>query len=247
MSGGTSGISVSESVSLPLTVTGPDISGIELIATPTASVSGAAKFEGGTPPTGLSPGSIAIAAQGDVMSPQSMMGAVARLKDDWTFELRGLTGKRTIRAMVQQPGWSLKSITLNNTDITDTAVEFAPGESGSGLEIVFSNKMATLSGTVQAARNQTTSDYVVIAFAADSAKWGYLSRFIRSARPDQSGKFTLNGLAAGDYLVAAVDYLEPGEEQDPEVLERYRSAATPVSLEDGEQKTLTLKLTRSGS
>jgi hypothetical protein len=43
--------------------------------------------------------------------------------------------------------------------------------------------------------------------------------------------------------VVALDYVEPGDEQDPALLERLRDGATAVTLKDGEKKTLTLKLT----
>jgi len=42
--------------------------------------------------------------------------------------------------------------------------------------------------------------------------------------------------------VAAVDYLEEGEWQDPEFLERLRDAATRVAVRDGETKTVGLQL-----
>jgi hypothetical protein len=85
---------------------------------------------------------------------------------------------------------------------------------------------------------------VVVAFAADSRKWGPHTRFIRSVRPDQSGNFKLAGLPPEDYLVAALEYLEPGDEGDPDLLERLRPAAIPVSIREGASKTLALKLSR---
>ena len=52
------------------------------------------------------------------------------------------------------------------------------------------------------------------------------------------------GLPPGDYLVAAIEYLEPGDESDPELLEKWRPESTRVTLGDGETKSITVKLTR---
>lgn len=65
---------------------------------------------------------------------------------------------------------------------------------------------------------------------------------MRTAKPDQSGKFEIKGLPPEDYLIVALEYLEPGEEADPEVLERLRAHATRLSLAEGEVKTLPLKV-----
>jgi hypothetical protein len=79
-------------------------------------------------------------------------------------------------------------------------------------------------------------------FAEDSDKWGYLSRYLSTARPDQQGGFIIKHLPAGRYLAAALPYVEQGEQTDPEFLERLRSVATPFALGDGEQKAITLKV-----
>ena len=42
--------------------------------------------------------------------------------------------------------------------------------------------------------------------------------------------------------MTALDYLEMGEEGDPEQLEEWKGNATRITVADGEQKKLTLKL-----
>ena len=51
-------------------------------------------------------------------------------------------------------------------------------------------------------------------------------------------------MPAGDYFVAAVADLEPGEWNDPDVLTPLRERATRVTIADGERKTVDLKLAR---
>jgi hypothetical protein len=42
--------------------------------------------------------------------------------------------------------------------------------------------------------------------------------------------------------MAAVDYLEPGGEQDPSLLGRLRERATQITLEEGENKPVSLRV-----
>ena len=74
----------------------------------------------------------------------------ASTKDDGTFELKGLTGPRLIRVGNAPPGWTLKSVKLNGTDITDTGTEFKTGETTSGLEVELTNKATAVNGSVTA-------------------------------------------------------------------------------------------------
>jgi len=82
-------------------------------------------------------------------------------------------------------------------------------------------------------------------FADDDGKWGPHSRFIESARPDQHGQFKIRGLPPGKYVAIAVDYLEPGDERDPDLLAGWRRRGTSLTLSEGEARTLDLKLSGS--
>jgi hypothetical protein len=232
-------VRMSEVAVVPLTVTGSDVTGLAVVSGPTGTARGRIVFEGGTP-AGVTTGSVMMASI-PVALEQLILGGAARIADDWSFEISGLFGKRMIRANLPT-GWFLKSIVLNGTDITDAPAEFKTGEETTGLEITLSQKMASVTGTVQTAKGQATTDYVVVVFAADQAKWGFQSRFVQAVRADQSGSFLAKGLPAGEYVAVALPYLEPGEEGDPDVLERLRPQGTPVTLGDGDTRQLTLKL-----
>ena len=45
-------------------------------------------------------------------------------------------------------------------------------------------------------------------------------------------------------LAAAVEYLEPGEERDPEVLNRLQVGAERLTLTEGQSQALTVRLRR---
>ena len=54
----------------------------------------------------------------------------------------------------------------------------------------------------------------------------------------------MRGLPPGAYRAIAVAYLEPGEEQDPDVLEAWRQIGTGFMLSEGETYALDLQLPR---
>lgn len=238
--GSTGAVRSSETASVPIIVTGADVTGLALVTGPTATARGRILFDSGLPADARAAAVMVITLPA---SPDSMimMGIQARARDDWSFDLGGLSGKRLIRA-TPPAGWFVKSVTLNGTDVTDTPIDFKPAENLTGLEVTFTKRMASLTGAVQSARGQPTSDFVIVAFPLEAAGWGYGTRLVRTARPDQAGTFLITGLPVGDYLVAALEYLEPGDESDPEVLERLRAQATSISVGEGESKALTLKI-----
>lgn len=86
------------------------------------------------------------------------------------------------------------------------------------------------------------SDFAVIVFATDSQRWGFQSRYVRVARPDQTGRYQIKDLPPGSYAAVALEYLEPGEETNPEFLERIKTLGTTLRLTEGETTALTLKL-----
>ena len=66
------------------------------------------------------------------------------------------------------------------------------------------------------------------------------------ARPTaDSGRYELRTLRPGDYYIAAVTEVEPGQWTDPSYLEELALRATRVSIRDGESATIDLKITRS--
>jgi hypothetical protein len=134
---------------------------------------------------------------------------------------------------------------MNGIDVTDTGIDFAAGGEYSGIEVELTNHPPEVSGVVTNARGEPVKDYSVILFPQDREKWQGNSRYISSSRPDQDGRFKVRSLPPGSYYAIAVDYAEPGESNDPDFLERVRSKATTFSLNDGEAKTLDLKLNSS--
>jgi hypothetical protein len=87
---------------------------------------------------------------------------------------------------------------------------------------------------------QQPAEGAVVIFPEDTSRWCEDSRTVRSARPDQHGEFSIKGLPAGKYLIAAVDYVQDGQWYDPEFLADLRPRAERLSLAEAESKRIDL-------
>ncbi|MDO8679834.1 MAG: carboxypeptidase-like regulatory domain-containing protein [Acidobacteriota bacterium] len=177
-----------------------------------------------------------------VMSPS--MGGPPRVNDDFSFELTSLFDRRIIRGgMMGAPGWSLKAVRFDGEDITDEGMEFVPGRNIEGLQVVFTQKITDLSGLVTDERGKPVLDASVVIFPANRDKWRAQSRYVRTLRPDTQGRYNIKSLPPGeDYLVIAVQNLESGQGGDPEFLARAKEEAKPFTLNEGETKSVDVKL-----
>jgi carboxypeptidase family protein len=239
--GGDSGAE-SEVGSLPLTVSGEDVSNVVIVTSKGATAAGRVVFDDGSKPSSVTNIRVSAAPVDSDGPGVAFGGGSGNLKADGAFELKGLSGARIIRATNVPSGWMLKSVRVNGNDITDSGMDFKSGESINGIEVTLTSKLTEVNGTVKDGA-QSVKDYTVVVFADEPQKWTFPnSRYVTGSRPDQEGRFQIKSLPAGGYLAVAVDYLAQGEWNDPDVLERLKAQATSFSLKEGETKTLSLTL-----
>ena len=231
-----------EVASMPIVVGNDDLTGLTLVTSKGASITGNVIAAAGSVAK-LNTNSIQIAAQGAQFLPGPLGTRPAQVDADGNFVLPNLAGQKFIRVNGLPQEWTLKSVTLNGADVTDSALEFSGSAQSSGLQIVVTDRVSDVNGKVQTAKGDVTRDYTVVVFADDPAKWAFPSRFVKTARADQQGQFRIRALPADDrYLAVAVDYLEDGEGADPQFLDQIKDRATKFSLTDGESKALDLKI-----
>jgi hypothetical protein len=236
-----------ETATAKVTVAGDDIANLALVGTKPIVAAGRIVVD---------PAQAQSLPRGLMVSVFPMQTAFAmpsqpvRIADDDTFELKTQPGVMRVNVFpggtVGSFDWSIRAVRVNGVDVTDAGVDFKPGEAINDLEVELTNKITVVSGLVTNSRGEASTDYTAIAFAQDKDQWTAFTRHQGSARPDQDGRFKIRSLPPGEYYIVAVDRVEPGQATDPEFLERIRTKATAFSLNEGETKTLDLKI-QSGS
>ena len=111
-----------------------------------------------------------------------------------------------------------------------------------GVRVVLTDRVTDLSGGVTNDRGQPVTEFVVVLQPAEELPPPALRRFLRTARPDQDGKFGLLGLPPAEYIATAVESLEQGGEWDPEYRLRLRDTGRRFSVKEGESIQLDLPL-----
>jgi hypothetical protein len=222
-----------ETAVTPLSVTSEGISGLTLNTRRGGRLIGRIVADTGV--TRPLPQGVQVQLQSQ--NPGNMMMSLNNGSDQ--FQLVGVSGPTRVQVNGVPDGWTVKALLLDGDDITDAPFDL--GGRTANLRVVMTDRVTSLSGTVQSDRNRR--DHNVIVFADDAAKWASPTRFVRTTRADADGRFHIQGLPPGErYLVAALDYLEAGEEQDRQLLERLRTRATSVTLGDGEQRSIQIEL-----
>lgn len=239
-----------EFATVPVTVGSEDIENLMVMTSTGATARGVITIDDGSAPS-FRVDQVQVFA--GPASPDNMVAmgmGPPRINDDFTFEMTGLFDRRIIRGSVGVAmngqgnlGWSLKAVLLNGEDVTDTGIEFTPGRAYEGLQIVFTQKATDLSGLVTDDRNQPVVDATVVIFPSNRERWTFQSRYMRSLRPDTTGRYNVRNLPPGeDYLMIAVRNLEQGQGTDPEFLTRALESAKPFSLNEGETKAVDIKI-----
>ena len=237
-----------EAAFMSISIGGEDVTGVTLMGTKGTSLRGQVVVQPASAATGIKPTDVSVNAMAkNPDAPMVFMGGEMRerLDDDWTFELKAVLSPVLIRTFRVPSGYSLKAVLLNGTDVTDTGIAFKPGEPVTGLQVVLSTTSSGVAGSVTDDNGKPVVDYAAIVFSEDPSKWGYMSRHVTMARPDQQGGFQAKNLPPGRYLAVAVEALEEGQETDPEFLERLRSLATPFGLAESEQRSVSLKIVQA--
>ncbi|HMB80521.1 MAG TPA: carboxypeptidase-like regulatory domain-containing protein, partial [Vicinamibacterales bacterium] len=248
---------VLEIATQPVTLDGADITNLSLTTSMGWSIAGTVIADTGAPPD-APPTRFGVAAR--LVDPDSGMGMggapppppppgapgggaipdSGRVRPDWSFTVVSVFGAARVRPFVPD-GWTVKAILHDGRDIADAPIELKSGETLTDVQIVVSNRVTNVSGQLLDDKGAPLVDGTVIVFTDDAAKWMDDSRWVRAVRPDQQGRYQIQGLPPGDYLAVAVDYVEEGIWNDPEYLESIRRHGQRLTLSDAESKSLTLK------
>ena len=217
-------------------VSGGPVTGLRLIVAEPIRIPVSTTFEDAT--AAPRPERVMVSAQ----SERAMQHGMAMLGQDGRLALEVVPGAYRLFANAQPP-WMIKRISYRGRDIEPMDEVELTAEPGGRIDVVFTTRSASASGGVAAENGKPVTDYVVMLFPADADLMRRASfHRLRSARPDQQGRFRLEHLPPGAYAAVAIEDVEREDAFDLEFIETLRPLATPVTLREGETATLTLTL-----
>jgi hypothetical protein len=210
-----------EYASTEVSVQGTDVTGVQIVGTKPSTIAGRVMITSGDPQA-LKPSTVRISlfpAPGPggnsiIIGPVPQPVAV---NDDWSFQARARSGTMRVQTQGLQPPWNVKAVRYRGIDVTDSGLDVKPNEDLSEIEIELTNRTTDVSGMATNSRGEPVKDYWTVLFARDPEKRRPPTRYVRTARADQEGRFKTAGLPPGEYLAIAL-------------------------LGEGETKTLDLKL-----
>ena len=228
--------------SQPVAVSGSDVTGVNLGLTPGLTVSGTLSVDtGSSMPGNITRVRVSLTSLSSLPIPTPPPSGVLL---DGSFSITPVVaGHYLVRVSGLPQNFAMKGAYYGGRDVSDLPLEVRTGHNPAGVEIVISDRVTEITGTVPDRDGQLLTDYTVVAFSSDASTWRPQSRYIQVGRPDANGQFRIRGLPPGDYLIVALDDVESGEWYDPAFLDGARRGAARISLGEGDAKTIELKLT----
>lgn len=178
------------------------------------------------------------------------------VQSDGTFSIDGVAGPTTLHIEDLSEGWSVKAVLLEGTDLRRDRLWRRPAAAGGGHP---HRRGDSCHRRLRPSHRSPRPDRVGLYGRGISREPGTVGSAIavRTRRSLSSGRIRIDALPPADYLAIAVEALPPSTRWvgppsemwldwgDPTFLERSWGGATPFHLDEGEQRTLDLRLART--
>jgi hypothetical protein len=219
----------------PLEVGRGDVEGLHVTIGPGMDLSGRLRIEGNVPlPANRVQVMVVPQEESNFGVPSSAAGP------DGTFLLPGLSAETYFLAVQGiGPGAFLKTARMGGEDVLETGITL-PSKAGGQLEIVMSVNGGRIEGSVLDSENLPAAAVTVVLVPPEKRRKN--STFYKTAVSDAQGRFTLQGIAPGDYKLFAWDDVDSGAWQDPEFLAPFEARGTKVAVTEGTTLAIEVKL-----
>jgi hypothetical protein len=225
---------------IDITVVGQDMT-VPLTAQPPVPISGRVVFEGAAAPPSTASMGYTLRATG-ILGTLLAAGQQPQELTNGTFATHVLPGKYQVEFTGVPAGWSAKSAIARGQDTLDAPLDIGPSDPPADWVVTFTNRPSELAGSLVDAGGRPATEYFVVVFSADRHFWTPPTRRVVQTRPASDGAFSLKGLPAGDYFVAALTDIEPGDTLTPDLLESAIAGAARVTIADGQRTTVPLRI-----
>jgi carboxypeptidase family protein len=227
---------------VPVQLQTSDADGVLVVLSAPATVRGRLVFEGGPPPP-LTAVTVQSYPPRRSFSPASIRRSPpARVNVDLSFELRGMAGPRTIDVTAPAE-WVVKSVRYRGEERLNLLTEFRSEGNAPSLEVVLTNRPATLVARVPQSSGAESDIGGVLLFPTDSRQWtgaGKMSAW--RAGILKGDAYVFSHVRPGEYFVAVLPanlpYVRDG---DIRALEELSKTAERITLLENDQRTIDLR------
>lgn len=222
--------------SRPIEVSEAGVEDVELAMTPGFELGGQVRVEGDEQPQ--------FAGATATLQPANELmlagPAGSRIQADGSFRLTNVAPDRYRVQIAGLPErYYLKAARLGDADMLENGADLNAG--AGQLEILLSAAGGEVQGVALDARGQQAAPGALVVLAPDTALRHRRDLF-RTTVTDPYGRFTLQGIAPGDYRLFAWEEVEDGAWLDPEFLRPFDNAAATVALRENGRETVQVKL-----
>ena len=222
------------SARMPLEVRDANIEGIELELEPPAEIQGRLVVEDN--------GDLKSKPFQLLLQSRSASGQATwlHLLDESTFQVEeiGFEGPYDVLPSRLPEDFYVKSIRLGERDVLETGFDFTPGTKDV-LTVVLNPNGGQIEGSVQNAKDESAAG-AKVTLVPDAGHRSY-SRYYKTADADQSGHFSIKGVAPGEYKIYAWEDIEAGAYQDADFVKPHESDGQSVSIKERAHETVQLK------
>ena len=225
---------------VPIEVSTSNIDGLQILVNPPTEIGGRVVVEGGAAGSPESNGAtFNISLQSRSPGPFNG-GAGAQADKEGVFRIRNvMPDAYTVNVFGPQNNFYLKSVRFGDIDVSEAGIDLTRGVPAGEISVVMSADGGQIDGTVQNEKSENAAGSTVVLIP--NAERRSIQRLYKTATTDANGKFSLKGIAPGEYKLFAWEQIEAGAYQDPEFLKRYDSKGESVSIKEKSTETKQLK------
>lgn len=225
---------------IPVEVGSSNLEGLDVTVSPGVELTGKIKLEG-KPDANLERVRIGLRPRDFV---PFYGGGRGQVKPDGAFVIQNVMEDTYL---VSVTGTSdevyLKSVRVGGQDVLESGLTVGRGRPVSGIEVTLSAAAGRLDGLVLGEDSLPAEATVALVPTAARREQVHL---YKNTRTDQLGRFSLTGIAPGEYKVFAFEEVEVGALEDPEFVRTIEDRGTTVRIAESSAQTAEVKRIPAG-
>jgi len=136
----------------------------------------------------------------------------------------------------------MADVRIGAVSVFDSGFEFGREPIGP-LQVTLRSGAATVDGVVRDGSNKPVANATVVVIPPESRRDNH--ELYKTAKSDATGKFTVRGIAPGNYKLFAFEGLAGGEFYNARFLSRYEVRGKPINVAQGGSTTESLTIIES--